>query len=192
MHDQEGGISEKDLSSICRCIDLHQKPLDWCQRWDAEVNIWRGQTDWGKSHHGGGPCSPSPTHQVPRTQALREPSLETRLRPGTLPLWGSSRGSLLGTRGDRVCRRCTSSRVGRESHHDMGPITVTSSLCMVRTHCFCTITSDWRRQGGAVGSVSAETWTLNNVMKLCCSLLKQARCYRWPAHIERCSSSTQI
>lgn len=119
--------------SICRCIDPHQNPLDWCQRWDAEVNIWRGQTDWGKSHHGGGPCSPSPAHQVPRTQALREPSLETRLRPGTLPLWGSSRGSLLGTRGDRVCRRCTSSRVGRESHHDMGPITVTSSLCMVRT-----------------------------------------------------------
>lgn len=61
---------------------------------------------------------------------------ESRLRPGTLPLWGSSRGSLSGTRGDPVCQ--PSSRVGRESHRAMGLSHAMFLPCMVSQHCF-----DW-------------------------------------------------
>jgi hypothetical protein len=135
MHDKEGGIWVIRTSlPIRHCIALHPELLHWCQWWDAEVSISR------RLHF---PVITAPgeaklTEGNRTTQVVREPSLVTRLRPGTLPLWGSSRGNLLGTRGDRVCQRWISSREGRGSHHGMEPITVTCSLCTVKTHCFCT------------------------------------------------------
>lgn len=59
---------------------------------------------------------------------------ESRLRPGTLPLWGSSRGSLQGIRGDPVYK--PSSRVQKESRPAMRPSPVTYLKCMVRTNVF--------------------------------------------------------
>lgn len=57
---------------------------------------------------------------------------ESRLRPGTLPLWGSSRGSLQGIRGDPVYQ--PSSRVREESRRAMPLSPVTSSKCTVRAN----------------------------------------------------------
>lgn len=59
---------------------------------------------------------------------------ESRLRPGTLPLWGSSRGSSQGIRGDPVYQ--PSSRVREESPRAMPLSPVTSSKCTVRTNDF--------------------------------------------------------
>lgn len=59
---------------------------------------------------------------------------ESRLRPGTLPLWGSSRGSSQGIRGDPVYQ--PSSRVREESPRAMPLSPVTSSKCTVRTNAF--------------------------------------------------------
>lgn len=59
---------------------------------------------------------------------------ESRLRPGTLPLWGSSRGSLQGIRGDPVYK--PSSRVQKESRPAMRLSPVTYLKCTVRTNVF--------------------------------------------------------
>lgn len=59
---------------------------------------------------------------------------ESRLRPGTLPLWGSSRGSLQGIRGDPVYQ--PSSRVQKESRPAMRLSPVTYLKCTVRTNVF--------------------------------------------------------
>lgn len=57
---------------------------------------------------------------------------ESRLRPGTLPLWGSSRGSLQGIRGDPVYQ--PSSRVQGGSRHASPLSPVMFSKCTVRTN----------------------------------------------------------
>lgn len=59
---------------------------------------------------------------------------ESRLRPGTLPLWGSSRGSLQGIRGDPVYQ--PSSRVQKESRHAMRLSPVMYLKCTVRKMLF--------------------------------------------------------
>lgn len=59
---------------------------------------------------------------------------ESRLRPGTLPLWGSSRGSLQGIRGDPVYQ--PSSRVQKESRHAMRLSPVMYLKCTVSKMLF--------------------------------------------------------
>lgn len=75
----------------------------------------------------------SPLYLVACCWTVNAPG-ESRLRPGTLPLWGSSRGSLQGIRGDPVYK--PSSRVQKESHPAMRLSPVTYLKCTVRTNVF--------------------------------------------------------
>ncbi|KAL6463736.1 hypothetical protein MHYP_G00281270 [Metynnis hypsauchen] len=115
MHDTDKEILKIWVQGLPCDTGGHRKIFHWCQKWNSgsggpdSLPAIQSPATLTKSTLVEVVCTKLVPFELvlvcrlPPSKAVSDVSGASRLRPGNLPLWGSSQGSLLGTRGDRVC-----------------------------------------------------------------------------------------